>query len=271
MKITQSDRVVYENNPLAEVICQVRFQRVSTFDDGLPEELVGFLRGKGFEVFTEEQVFSIAVALSPATTGSIGQPAPVGKVFHASTSDGHWKVSVCAEFLALTCTRYLNWFDFYPRFVECSESVLGLLHDAKTTRVGLRYKDLIEREKVGLDGVPWHELIAPFLLGPLSVGGLSTEETLDESSFGNFVSQATLRLDDCSLLLQSALLRTTDGGRTAFLIDADFFVEAANSDGLYDKSEDLVRILTKLHNNAGSLFHRGITEKLHDALGPKPT
>lgn len=272
MKISPSDRVEYTKNPLAEVICQVQFQRTSIFDNGLPEALANYLKQNEFVVVSEEQTFSIALALvsgSPETHGT-PQQIPTGKVFHFATEDGSWKASVCANFLAITCTKYRNWADFYPRLVNLSEKVFSIVGETSALRIGLRYKDIIERESLGLDGVPWHDLIAPFLLGPLSLNSLSDDEVIDDSSFGNFLSQSTIRLEDCSLLLQSVMLTSVDNSRRAFLIDSDFYIDAKDSASLYQSQSELTQKLEALHNNAGSLFRRSITEKLHVALGPKP-
>ena len=97
----------------------------------------------------------------------------------------------------------------------------------------------------------------------------SEEGYADEGDLASFLSQAVLQLEDCKLLLQSSLLSAEDGNRRAFLIDADFFNENIFEEGFLSDELSLKSRLESLHNNAGALFRRGITEKLHVALQPR--
>lgn len=271
MKISHAEHVQYTKNPLAEVICQVQFQPVDAFDNGLPPKLTSYLNQNGFIEVSEEQSFSIALALAsdaPAGAQLTPQQIPTAKVYHVTSGNGLWKASIAPTFFAVSCVKYESWPDFRPRLVNLSDKIFSIVGSVFATRIGLRYKDVIEREALGLEGVPWHELISPFLLGPMSLHSLSEDEVVEDSAFGNFISQSTLALDDCSLLLQSTVLTTPDQSRRAFLIDSDFYVEAKDSTALYQDNNELIQKLEALHNNASSLFRRSITEKLHEALGP---
>lgn len=269
MKIQQYDRVRYENNPLAEVICQVRFPYESSLADSLPDKLSTDLHALGYTQRSEEQVFSISIAIPPIPASSTDSVrAPTGKIFHLSEESGIFKVSICSDYLALSCAKYLSWDDFKPKFIQAYDVLRKLVPDITPLRLGLRYKDVIVRESIGLEGVQWHELISPFLLGPLGLHAFNDDDLDIEESVPTSVMQSTIRLEDCELLLQSALLRSADGDKTAFLIDSDFYVENSSPEVMNDDTQ-LHLTLTKLHHSAGSLFRRGITEKLHAALSPK--
>lgn len=268
MKIAPNERVRYRNNPLAEVLCQVRFSGLEN-TEALPIEVMqSAFEGAGYTVKTEEQTLGF-VLTGEAGKAPVASQAPASKIHHFSTSDNIWRFSIHHDFLTLTCTKYQSWEEFLPRMIAGSEILTAHLQEIKPVRLGLRYKDIIEREALGLEGTPWSDLISPFLLGPLTLNALSEEETLDEANIGNFVSQTSLVLDDCKLLLQSSLLTSTDNTRRAFLIDADFFEEPLTNTALLKDKEALKQHLNILHNNAGALFRRGITEKLHGALGPE--
>lgn len=270
MKIQTYDRVQYDHNPLAEVICQVRFPFAHSLSDAVPDNLLSSLATLGYTERSEEQVFSISIAFPPQAQAEAPQNrVPISKIFHFASVSEAFKVSICADFVALSCTKYLNWEDFRPRFLAAYKVVLDAINPAYPVRIGLRYKDVIERESLGLDGVAWSELIKPFLLGPLGACALSEDKSNAEDSVAAFITQATIRLDECDLVLQSALLRSADGDRAAFLIDSDFFAENGDPE-CYKDDEQLVSLLAHLHNHAGSLFRRGITETLHAALGPRP-
>jgi uncharacterized protein (TIGR04255 family) len=265
MKIQEYVRVRYDKNPIAEVICQARFPAVAQFSECLPDELRSKLASLGYTKESKEQKFSISMTFGG---GAQNQPA-LSNIFHFDSEKTPHRVSICPEFVALTCAKYWSWDEFRPLFIKAYAAVDGYLGDNTLVRLGLRYKDLIEREPLGLDGVPWSELIAPFLLGPLAAHSLSDQQDSSDELVSTFVSQATIPLDDCMLLLQSSLLRSMDSERTAFLIDSDFFIEASDGSRLSGEREKISEALTSLHTHAGSLFRRGITEKLHNALGPQ--
>jgi uncharacterized protein (TIGR04255 family) len=268
MRIETFERVVYENNPLAEVVCQLRFERLEIGPSetaAIQAELVE----AGYPHYGEEVSLAFMQQLGP-----IGQSAqapvtfPPTKISHFTSADGVWRVSLCAEFVALTCLKYSGWDTFQPRLLGAAAVFLNKHLDAKPARLGLRYKDVIEREALGLDGVPWHQLIRPFLLGPLAPDALADQQTPSDEEVSTFLSQALLHLADAKVLLQSSLLTSVDGQRRAFLIDADFYNEGELESDLLRNDAALTKRLEALHANAGALFRRGITERLHRALRP---
>ena len=267
MKIQEYVRVKYESNPIAEVICQARFIRAAALVDRIPDDLRSDLSALGYVKESVEEAFNISVAVGSARSAQATQE-PLGKIFHFDCESEPRRVSLSADFVAMTCGRYSQWVEFRPLFLGTLDVVKARIGDFAPIRLGLRYKDVVERERLGLDGIPWSQLIAPFLLGPLAANSLADNQGDSDESVSTFVSQATIRLADCQLLLQSSLLRSMDGGRTAFLIDSDFFVESTENEPLSGAAENIEAALNTLHTNAGSLFRRGITEKLHHALRP---
>lgn len=270
MKIAPSNRVKYAHNPLAEVVCQLRFDRLIELDSNEPTEFQAAISDSAYSIRTVEQPLSLS--LHVATTGPVNVPqlpAPPARVFQFANDDSSWRVSLCSEFVAITTNRYESWDEFQPRVLELVDAFAKCYPRATPKRLGLRYKDVIERESLGLTDTPWHELVQPFLLGPLAPGALSDGAPPEESEIGNFLLQSRLKLEDCMLLLQSTLLRSVDGNRQAFLIDGDFFTEDANCQEMLFDAAIFQDALNKLHTNAGALFQRCITGKLHHALSPE--
>ena len=269
MIISPTTRVLYEHNPLAEVLCQIRFENINCevpLDAGLRHELISM----GYGVQAQEQEISFNFMMTPEEGTSLPpRPLPTTSVFHFSSEDGAWKVSISSTFLAVTCSAYQNWDYFKPKVREIADLFHSYAPLTHYIRIGLRYKDIIEREPLGLAGTPWSRLISPFLLGPLSLGSLSDDVLLSEEETENFVSQAQMNLDDCKLLLQSSLLTSVDGSTRAFLIDADFFDSVEHEPDFLASNGKLDEYLDVLHNNAGALFRRAITEELHAALCPR--
>ncbi|UVE54302.1 TIGR04255 family protein [Burkholderia sp. EMB26] len=269
MKIARSDRVRYANNPLAEVVCQLRFDRLPDWESREPVEFQNSLSSSSYPERSIEQSFALTLHTSGPVNVPVLPPQP-GKLYHFATADSTTKVTLCSDFVALTTTKYESWEDFLPRLLEVIAILASCYPNAVPKRLGLRYKDLIERENLNLAGVPWHELVKPFLLGPLAPNALVDEFAPDDGDVGNMLSQSILRLDDCMLLLQSSMLWSIDRQRRAFLIDADFFTEDAICADMVRDSAVIRDTLEKLHNNAGALFRRCITGRLHDALSPQP-
>lgn len=269
MKIADSERVVYQNNPLAEVICQLRFGSIGEFPDTKRDSLRRRYVDLGYTNCGEEHSFGFQQQFGPDGQSVIGPVAmPSVRIQHCTTSDGSWRVSFCQEFVALTCLKYSGWNEFLPRVLDMTREFEADVPNVKATRLGLRYRDVVERESIGLEGVPWHELIQPFLLGPIAPNALCDEQAPQETDVISFMSQTQLRIDDSLLLLQSSLMSSIDGQRQAFLIDADFFHDESLGTELVFDSAILSSKLEKLHVNAGGLFRRGITERLHHALRP---
>lgn len=271
MKIAPTPRVIYGKNPLAEVVCQIRFQRLDLSTASL-ERLQESLKGRGYGQRHDESSYNVVI--EPVQEGSPPVPriAEGDSIHHFSQPDGSSKISISREFIAFTSTNYGSWDEYLPGLLQ---AVIDFNHEIGTvavTRIGLRYRDVIERSVLGLDGTPWHDLIKPFLLGPLANDALWEDGELDESAFESQVSQYLMRLDGCSLLLQTSLLTSVADASKAFLIDADFFHEMDSDEecgNAASSSKELVALLETLHSNAGALFRRAITEKLHDALSPQ--
>lgn len=270
MRIEPYDRVVYENNPLAEVVCQIRFAKAADLADEEKTRLRTELARMGYPALSEEVTIGFPKAVAPGELGERPQlVVEQTTVRHFASVDGAWRVSVCAEFVALTCQKYEGWDAFLPRLVEAASLLVAMRPDTEPSRLGLRYRDVVEREPVGLGGTAWHELIGGFLLGPLAPNALASGQTPAEDEVGSFLSHALLRLDNCMLLLQSSLLTSADGERRAFLIDSDFFNEGNLEPNLLQDQNLLRARLHMLHANAGALFRRCITERLHHALRPR--
>jgi uncharacterized protein (TIGR04255 family) len=271
MKIESFERVIYENNPLAEVICQIQFGRIDDLSDVEKTVLKEEFTTVGYSAFSEEVslVFTQEIIFNSTQSPTPESVAfPQVSLHHFSTEDGVWRVTISSEFVALACSKYSGWDEFLPRMLEAVRILTALRSDTRPTRLGLRYKDVIEREPLGLDGVPWHELIEPFLLGPLAPNALAEGQMPSEAEVDSFLSQTRLRLDHSMLLLQSSLLSSLDGQLRAFLIDTDFYNEGDLESGLLSTPEVLSTRLDTLHASAGALFRRGIKKRLHDALHP---
>lgn len=270
MRIEAFQRVVYEHNPLAEVVCQVAFERLESLDERVSAAMRAAFADLGY---SEAEQVGVTVGLPPgivvASSGAQPQMTQHLRVDHFGTPDGVWKVSFSADFLALTCLKYSGWKEFLPRMLCAVQTVVGFCVIDSPKRLGLRYRDVVEREPLGLGGSSWHELIEPFLLGPMAPNALASGQIPSEDEVESFVSQSVLKLDNSMVFLQSSLLRSLEGSRRAFMIDADFYNDSGLEADLLGNDASLELRLNTLHENAGALFRRGITDTLHNALRPR--
>lgn len=271
MKIKATDRVEYAHNPLVEVICQLRFDRLLLLDAQAPTQFQEDFARERYPLLTVEQPSSIQIALgnSPLLKANDLQiPSPsIPAVYHFTSEDSDKKISLTSEFISFSCKSYTGWEEFRLHFHEALAAFVKCYPNLIFRRVGLRYKDLIEREALGLANNSWDDLLSPLVSGIFSHSAYFNGDFIDESSVSQQVTQTVLELDDCSLLLQCALLKSTaPDKKQAFLIDADFFHESPR---FLTWLDDVPTSLETLHANAGAIFRHCIKEKLHDALGPK--
>lgn len=266
MKMPGVERVIYTHNPLSEVVCQVRFQKLSELENELPEALRNCFENIGYKNIkqTKQSVLSVSVDSGQGKSEAIVSPL----ISTLTSSGGDWSVAICSEFLALTSTNYICWEEFLDRLSESLTLFFSIYRDAIGVRLGLRYIDIIERDVVGLDNEPWQNLISSFLLGPMQQPLIGLNES--ESLADGYAMQANIKMNDARLILNSALLTSNVNNARAFLIDADHYVDLADSAPIITNLNQVTESFIKLHDNASELFRKCITEKLHDALGPKP-
>lgn len=246
-------RVVYEKNPLNEVICQFRFSHLLKIDSEVP---AAFQEAIKSEYPILEIQDGVQVMLSNLDAP---QPLPIKKsrAYAFFTEDRSWQVTLSPEFIALTAFSYECWEAFAERF----DSILSAFQDqyrvSRFTRVGLRYKNIIDRGELGLQEPPWHELVEPHALGWLGSGNFFERDMVSLGSSIEFAIQ------EAAAKIRAELLENSATKQQAILLDADFF--ANNS----LEQEAARRVVDELHAYSGPFFRWCITDKLHEALGPR--
>lgn len=268
MQIKSSPRINYNNNPLVEVLCQVRFDRILSLQTAAPEKFQEAVAER-YPSLNVEQLASFQLLLGPGGVKQAEQPGTtsIPAIYHFTSVDMKRRVSITADSLTFSCAKYDTWEAFSGEFFETLELFSSLYPKTALRRVGLRYKDLIEREALGLAAVPWSELLANFLAGPLAADNLfSSLLGVEDEARIDHAAQSTFRLEACDVLLQGALMRSADQPPThAFLIDTDFFHDAQTRPLARDVLPD---VLKTLHETADDFFQACIKPKLHDALSP---
>lgn len=258
MPFPKSTRVIYKNNPLQQVICQLRFPIILKIDAEIPFAFQEKLRAS-YPVVKEKRSLNLQIPQE------IAQQLPQNAIdfltkraFDFSTEDDSWVVSLSSNFLALTCNRYERWEFFLERLQQVYSIFLEEYEPVYLTRIGLRYQNLVDKIKLGLEDCNWNELLNPSLASILS----STEVGANVLEMGQNIL-VNLEYNSSRVRIQHGIARNTDTKEiVGYLIDNDFFVEGRL------EVESALDYCTNFNRWNRDLFRWSISEKLHSAMEP---
>ena len=245
-------RCRYAQPQLAEVICQLRFPEILTIQANVPAEFQDAIRDQ-FPIYLRRQELP--------GNGQLVKKEPV--INHQfATADGTWRVNLTSRFISLTCSKYTRWEDFAAHLDKPLAAFIQIYKPAPFERIGLRYLNFISRYQLGLEGIPFSQLIQPCYLGPLA------EEDVPEQG----VSRNTI---DCEMAIRGGCRvkihagpgkvkrGTREDPEIKFIFDLDLYMNGPLQLNL------VAGALQTLHSQADSIFRGAITEKLHEAMGPE--
>jgi len=263
MSFPESSRVVYKRNPLIEVICQLRFptilrintEGVANFQDKVRREYPLYeVKEPTIELLNAPKELTSIIEKLPF-------PIPAGATTHKFlTKDKRRLISLSQDFLAISETNYQIWELFKGEIQKAEESLRELFNPSFYSRVGLRYKDLIKPQELGLADKKWSELLSANVLGEL--GDRYIADTIIETK-----TRTIIKLEEipgAQVTLIHGLVREKGSSENpSYLFDADFALEKTEvTDGTLD-------ILGKFNRLAGRLFRWAISESLHRAMEPE--
>lgn len=242
--ISHESRCIYENNQLGEVICQLRFPEILSIETDLPAKFQDKIR----DVFPR-------YSLRRENSG----PNTQTNNYQFTTDDGVWRVNLTSKFIALATSRYTRWEDFAAMLDKPLAAFIRLYKPACFDRIGLRYLNFISRRDLGLEDVPFRELICPIYLGVLS------SEDVSEHTVGRCSVDCEMALNGgAKLKLHAGPGKVTRGGKAddevKFIFDLDLYMSAKVPVNLSAGA------LQTLHSQAFGIFRGGITDRLHDAM-----
>ncbi len=248
---SKEPRCRYGQPQLAEVICQLRFPEILTIQANTPADFQDAIRDS-FPVYLRRQEIPASALL---------KKEPV--INHQfATPDGIWRVNLTSKFISLTCSRYTCWEEFAAHLDKPLAAFIQTYKPAPFERIGLRYLNFISRYQLGLEGVPFSELIQPCYLGLLA------EEDVTEDA----VSRSTV---DCEMAIRGGCRVKLHAGpgkvkrgkqedpEIKFIFDQDLYMNGPLQLNL------VAGALQTLHAQADSIFRGAITRRLHDAMEPE--
>lgn len=261
MPIPEAERTIYRNNPLFQVICQIRFPSILKIESDSPASFQERIR-KEYPIYEEVEGFDKSKNIPPEIFKAMGKGFFSGlggarRVFKFSTEDKKWTITLEKDSLGLDCNDYRRWEEFEERFKFSFQVCREEYEPAFFTRIGLRYRNIINREKIGLKGENWAKL-----LNTKFSGAIGWEEFSSEVQGTN--SEILLNLDNRKnqLRVRHGLVRVDGISEDCYLIDSDYSTLGKT------EVQDVFDKLDTFRKGAGKFFRWCITDKLHNALGP---
>jgi uncharacterized protein (TIGR04255 family) len=261
MPFPKTEHVIYRNNTLQQVICQMRFPSILRIDTHIPVQFQESIRDK-YPIYRERSevvVNQIPQELMGLIPSEIKETLSSGKKVHEFISlDEAWTITLTRESIALTSTRYTRWNEFKTHFVPAFNALIECYSPVLISRIGLRYQNIIQRSKLGIDTTDWAELLQPYIAGPLTDKSLAH---LIRGAFQTF--EVSLGDEVGAVRIQHGLVDLPEGER-CYLIDSDLFTEE------HMEASHALAALDKFNKEGTRLFNWIITSRLHAAMEPEP-
>jgi uncharacterized protein (TIGR04255 family) len=255
-----SPRVLYANNPLAEVICQIRFPAILKIDSQIPSNFQEKIR-EFFPLLSEEEDLlsnDVPQEILEFFKTNISRPGS-RRAWKFLSEDTKWTISLTRDFISLSTEEYIRWEDFREKLELAYRALQEEYHPSFISRTGLRYKDLILRSKLGLENASWAELLKEHIAAEYSVDTLAN--AIREVSHVVLVEFPD---DKLKLGLRHGTARREGAPEIGYLIDCDFYT---------DEKTEVTNVLDRLdffNRMAGRLFRWCISDRLHQAMEPRP-
>ncbi|MBX7133446.1 MAG: TIGR04255 family protein [Fimbriimonadaceae bacterium] len=249
---TDFQRIVFKRNPLREVICQVRFDDILRIQSEVPVDFQERV-GTAFPIYEEQQTLELR----------LDEPLPKSPSASRShlfkSEDLQTNCALSRGSISLSTLSYTQWEDFSKGISLAVDALLATYGKSmkRVTRIGLRYRNIIDRDEINMKKRLWRKLINKSLLGPLSLSSVNEVEVPQLHQVFRFDYQ------DVSALIQAGLINETKREKSAFFIDVDLFLESPIS----TNARSIMEVVERLHSYSGPLFHWATTEELRRALG----
>ena len=251
MPFPPSKRVIYRKNPLVEVICQVRFPAVLRIDSEVPADFQDRVRDR-FPIYREE-VEPLDLPKQFSALIGVGLPGSrVTRAFHAE--DENWRLALTRESMSVSTKKYETWEEF-KTYLEPSLGALNEVYQpAFYSRVGLRYRDLINRAELDLQDCKWSELLKSDVAGELV-----SQDLVGQINSASRQILISLTPGPGQVLLQHGL--TEEDSEQCYIIDCDFSTEKTGVEHAFER-------LDIFNTESGRLFRWCISDRLHNAMEP---
>ena len=259
MLFADRPRAQYNKSPAHEVICQLQFPPILSINEIEPVAFQDRVRRDFPQYARQEDTPPPRLTGMGTPNMKLEQPKPVTN-YHFLSGDGGWKLNLTRDFIALSTLRYQGWETFTRYLDKPLAAFIQIYEPAYLQRIGLRYRNIISRQRLGLEDVPWSELITPAYLGPLR------EEDIAEADIDKLALELVVRLENgCRAKIHAGpgRIKAKNGAEdpeTKFILDIDVF-QSGNI-----ACTQAPHVLETLHTQAGRVFEGAVRERLRDAM-----
>ena len=260
MPIPATDRVVYELNPLHEVVCEFKFPPILRIEAQPPADFQDKLR-ENYPLYKEgnqaPQLPPVPKEIAPLISQMI-PPGAMRRRYEFASEDQRWEMMLTRSSLGFRTMNYSRWEEFKEQ-IQIGLGALREIYQPKFfSRVGLRYVNVIQRSVLKLKERKWAELLKGYIAGELAT---DIADDIDEASTEFKISLKGLGL----VRVNHGLVSAEENGESeeCFLVDNDFALENKVD------PRDAIEILDRFNRESGNLFRWCITSTLHDAMRPR--
>lgn len=257
---SHESRCLYRENQLADVVCQLRFPEILTISAEPPAKFQEAIREE-FPLFSQRKDAPAPKIVGIPGNMTLENQKPTVN-YHFASADNVWRVNLTGKFISLSCNRYPGWEEFARKLDKPLAAFIQIYKPAFFERIGLRYLNFISRYALGLEGVPFRELIQPAYLGLLA------EEDVQEAG----IQRSTVDTDvairgGCRAKIHAGPGMVQRGAQRdselKFIFDQDLYMTGQLPVNLSAGA------LQTLHAQAYPIFRGAITEKLHNVMEPE--
>jgi uncharacterized protein (TIGR04255 family) len=256
MPFPQGQREIFRKNTITEAVCQLRFPTILEASAHSPVQYQNLVKSE-YPFYSEEK----PQVILPKEVQELAGGFPLAAGLHQTSLHNFYnpenscRITLNQDFLAVSETKYDRWQYLRDRICRAEEAFRGIYHPLFYTRVGLRYKNLINRDELGLVQQGWHHLLNPSLVGLLGIGEIS-EQVVETRG------QSLIKL----LEVPNAYVRIVHGvpghDRSSYQIEADFFIDERKD------AKQALAVLDEFNRVAAGLYSWATSRVLRDTLGP---
>ncbi|MDJ0897416.1 MAG: TIGR04255 family protein [Xenococcus sp. MO_188.B8] len=258
MKFPESERVIYEKNPLVDVICQLQFPPILRISQQPPVDFQDRIREE-YPIFEFSQGNQLPPEISNIMQ-QLGSSLISNQTYIFKSEDSIWQIVLNQNSITLSTRKYERYEIFKKKFQDVIYIFEEIYKPSFYSRVGLRYRDLILPSKLNVQNFNWSELIPNHIASELHSPEMA-------SSITAFMKNLQMSSDDKQIAFNHGLVTARDGKtqkeEEAYLLDADFSTTTKVSRN--DNVWDTIDMFNKMARN---LFRWSITDKLHNILNP---
>lgn len=240
-------RVKYLKSTLHEVIYQIRFPKILKLVGEAPSAFQEQIMGT-YPIYNVQQNETVI-----EVNGEHRQQLNENNHCFIRES-GKTKINLTSSFIAVSTLEYQRWEAFWEEAYNVLNSFFACYTIPGIQRIGLRYKNIITRSKLGLGSSLWSELLKDDVLGPLS----KSDDIISYKTFFELKNS-----DDCFTNRHFELVKDMSTKELSLMLDCDYYYT-----GFY-KKEEIANRSDKLHSLSQKFIVESHKEKLLEAMQPQ--